>query len=90
MPDAKKPKRPLPPIPWWAWVFAAACVLSPFLTRVDAITGAVAGGSAAGCVAAARNRNLPVGVRILICTLITAAAWGIVIAVVGTIALLNR
>lgn len=90
MADARRPKRPPPPIPGWAWAFAAACLLSAIVTRIGAITGAVAGGSAGACLAAARNRHLPVPIRLLVCALVAAAAWGTNLAVVSTLALLNR
>jgi hypothetical protein len=90
MENEKNQRKRLPPIPWWAWVFAAGCAILPVLTLGGAIPGGVGFGGAAGCVAAARDSRMPVGVRIAICTLIVLAAWGIVIAVVGTIALLQR
>jgi len=44
-----------PPIPWWAWLFAGACILIPIITLGGAVPGALGAGSAGGCVYVARN-----------------------------------
>jgi hypothetical protein len=90
MADEKTERKRLPPIPWWAWIFAVGCAILPVLTLGGAIPGGVGFGGAAGCVAAARDSRMPMGVRIAICTLIVLAAWGIVIAVRGTFELLQQ
>lgn len=84
----EKPKRP--PIPWWAWVFAVACGAIPVLTLGGALPGAIGFGGAGACVTLARNRELPVVVRVAFCTAITAACYTAVIAIGNGVALLTR
>ncbi len=67
--------------PIWAWFFAAICMVVPVLTVMSgfpAVIGVIGAVSAIACIFASRN-SLPVKVRVLICSLITAAAWAILL-----------
>ena len=83
-------KKPSPPIPAWAWVFAVACGIIPVLTLGGAIPGAIGFGGAGGCIAVARDPSKPVAVRVALCVGITALCWVLAVAVLGGFALLQR
>ena len=88
--ETKKASEPKPPIPRWAWLFAAACGIIPVLTLGGAIPGAIGFGGAAGCVGVARNGSMSVTARVGICTAITLACWIGVVALLGGLAILSR
>lgn len=75
-PKAKPAKPKLPPIPAWAWIFAALCGAIPLATFGGAIPAAIGFGGAGGCIGLARNTDLNIGVRVLGCIAITVACWG--------------
>jgi hypothetical protein len=79
-----------PPIPAWAWVFAAACGVIPVLTLGGALPGAIGFGGAAASVAVARDPEKSPGARFGICLAITALCWGLFLALVGGVTLLSR
>jgi hypothetical protein len=94
MNDFEKTERPakpsLPPIPWWAWLFALGCAIIPVFTLGGAIPGALGFGGAGGCIAASRNLNMPSLVRAAICLAIVVMCWSFTYAIAGGLALLRR
>lgn len=66
-----------PPIPGWAWIFVVACALIPIVSLGGGIPAAIGCGGAAGCVAAARNPDQSVEMRVGICCGITVLCWGL-------------
>lgn len=86
--ESKEETSPTPPIPIWAWGFAAACGIIPFITLGGAIPGAIGFGGAGGCIAVARNPGMSLGARVAACVAITVCCWGLVIALVGGAAML--
>jgi len=89
-PSEKPAKQPKPPIPWWAWLFAAGCIAIPVITIGGAIPGALGAGGAAGCVGVARLPGRSVAFRIGICAAILAGCWALfgvlIVAAVLTLA----
>jgi hypothetical protein len=92
MPDKKRKQDDVtkPPIPAWAWLFAVACGIIPVLTLGVAIPGAIGFGGAGGCVAVARNPDLPLAGRIAACVAITVGCWALVAALLGGFAMLKN
>ena len=82
--------EPKPPIPPWAWLFAAACGIIPILTLGGAIPGAIGFGGAAACVGVSRDATKPIGLRLGICIGITILCWGLVIGLLGGIAMFQQ
>lgn len=74
-------KQKAPP---WGWGFCAACLAIMIVTRGGAIWGALGGGVGGLCLKVAQAQSLPVPLRIVICTAVTAALWvGIVMLVLS-------
>jgi hypothetical protein len=76
--------------PPWAYPFALACVAIPIVTLGGAIPGGLGFGGAAACMSVARNHAMSVGARILLCALITLAAWGLLALLVVGVATAGR
>jgi hypothetical protein len=74
-PPPGAPEQPFSNIPWWAWLFAAACVAIPVAAMGGAIWGGLGFGAAGVCVTLARNTALPVRARVLRCSAVTLGAW---------------
>lgn len=79
-----------PPIPPWAWIFAAACGVIPVLTVGGAIPGAIGLGGAAAAVAVARNPEKSSGARVALCIGVTALCWVLFVALVVGLTLRAR
>lgn len=79
-----------PPIPGWAWAFAVACGIMPVLSLGGAIPGALGLGSAAACIQIARKPTLSVGRRVLYCAGVTVLCWGLFVAFLIAVVLMNR
>lgn len=73
--EADVPVPPAEKVPWWAWIFAAACAAIPIVTLGGAFPAGIGFGGAAGCVAASKLRNLPVAARIGACAGIAVGCW---------------
>ncbi len=76
-------QRPPAEIPQWAYLFAVLCGIIPVLTLGGAVPVMVGVGGAGGCLKVARSGSLPLGVRVLLCLVITAGCW----LAVGTLVL---
>jgi hypothetical protein len=63
------------PLPWWAWVFAAACALIPIITIGGAIPTAIGFGGAAACLGIARMPTMHAAARVGICSGVAFACW---------------
>jgi hypothetical protein len=70
-----QPYIPLPPIPWWLWIFIVACGSMPIISMGGAIPAVLGLGGAAICLSQGRNTKIPINFRILICIGVTIAAW---------------
>lgn len=88
--ERKKDTTPKPPIPPWAWLFAAACGIIPILTLGGAIPGAIGFGGAGACIGVARNDKMPVEARVATCAGITVVCWVLVILLLGGFAMFQR
>ena len=62
--------------PAWVLAFAVACILIPVAAIGGAIPAVLGFSGAALCVSVSKA-HLPVGVRLLLCALITVSAWGL-------------
>ena len=71
------PPRPPP----WVWLFAAGNLAMLIISKGGAIPGAIAGFAAAACVLATMARTSQL-MRLVYCVAISAAAWGVFLALV--------
>ena len=71
------------PVPSWAKLFAFACGIIPLLTLGGAIPTAIGFGGASSCLAVARNPQMDLGTRLLLCAAITGGCWMSVFVVIG-------
>jgi len=72
MPAQKAAK---PPIPRWAWIFAAACFAIPVFTIGGAIPTAIGAFSGLGVMGIARQTHRPLRSKVIYCSVITGSAW---------------
>jgi hypothetical protein len=70
-----------PTLPAWVWLFALANVAVLYVTKGGAIPGMFAGVGLAACVGINFSR-LSVVVRLVLCALVTAGVWGVILAMV--------
>jgi hypothetical protein len=52
-------------VPWWAWLFVAACVAVPLVTLSGVLNGVFALGAAAACAVVSKNLRWPYNYRLL-------------------------
>lgn len=74
-------------IPWFTWIFIAACAAIPVVTLGGAIPGALGFGGAGGCLSAGRSRSLSPGGKAFVCFAITLCCWfglGVLLLVVAS------
>ena len=64
-------------VPWWTWVFIVACAAVPISSLGGAIPTAIAVLGIILCVRVAIHPSIKLPVKIALCTLIAAIAWGI-------------
>lgn len=76
--------------PAWAWVFAGACILIPIVTLGGALPGAIGFGGAAGVRQVARDRSMPVELRVALVIGIVIACWVALIVLIGGVAALTE
>ncbi|MEQ8675828.1 MAG: hypothetical protein RLP44_06320 [Aggregatilineales bacterium] len=69
--------------PIWAWLFVAGCMLVPIVSLGGAIPGAVGFGGAAGVRQVARDRSMPVELRVFLSAGIVVICWAILILLAG-------
>jgi hypothetical protein len=86
MSDQKAKK---PPLPRWAWLFAAACLAIPVLAIGGAIPTAIGVGGAFYCMAVVRATGRPTRHKLVHCAAVTAACWVLFLAGAGGVALIQ-
>lgn len=67
--------------PAWSYAFSAACFAIPLVTLGGAIPVALGFGAGAACQAIAKDANKSIGARVVLCAVVTAAAWGLLGAI---------
>jgi hypothetical protein len=67
------------PIPGWAWLFVAACMLIPLITLGGAIPAVIGVAGAVGCSSIARDPSKPTAVRAALCSGIVVLCWSLLI-----------
>ena len=68
-------KTAKPPIPRWAWIFAAICMVIPITTIGGAIPTAIGAFSALGVMGIARQTGKPTRKKVIYCGVVTGSAW---------------
>ena len=68
-------KNAKPPIPRWAWIFAAVCMVIPITTIGGAIPTAIGAFSALGVMGIARQTDKPTRKKVIYCGVVTGSAW---------------
>jgi hypothetical protein len=84
------PKPTKPPIPLWAWPFAAACIAIPIVAIGGAIPTAIGAGGAFYCIAVARKAGKTTRRKLVHCVAVSAACWVLFLAVAGGVALIQN
>jgi len=87
MPDENTGKPPIPP---WAWLFAAACFAIPVIAIGGAFPTALGLGGAFYCLAVSREAKKTVGRKLIHCTVVTIACWGFFIGLASGVMLLQK
>jgi hypothetical protein len=72
-------------VPGWAYFFAIACAVIPVASIGGLIPIGIGIGGAGACVKVSSMGSLPQPARLLACVLITAACWGLFIAMFGAL-----
>ena len=70
-------KEDLKSIPWWSWVFIAACVILPVTTIGGVIPVCLAFLASLLCIRVSSEPQTKKSTKFLACLCITAVAWGI-------------
>lgn len=76
--------------PPWAYPFSVACFAIPIVTLGGALPAGIGFGAGAACLAVARNEKMAISVRVVLCTLITLAAWGLLGLLLVAVASVGR
>jgi hypothetical protein len=69
-------------LPRWSWAFCGACLAIPVVTLGGAIPAAIGAGGASVCASVAKKPELSVAARAGICAVVTAVAWGLLLALI--------
>lgn len=75
--DSKKPYIPSEGVPWWNWLFAAACMAIPVVSSGGFQPIVIGLLGAFFCLRASISPFLKTPLRLLACLGITAACWGL-------------
>ena len=71
-----RPYAPLAPIPWWVWIFVAACIAIPFVAGGGALFAMIGLAGVILCLRVARLPLMP-SVKALACLGVTLLTWGV-------------
>jgi hypothetical protein len=74
------------PVPGWAYVFGALCIIIPVVALGGLVSVLLGLGGASSCVKVSSWGALPGAVRFLLCFFITAGCWFLFAALVAGIA----
>ena len=85
----KAPKAPKPPIPRWAWIFAAACFVIPVFTIGGAIPTAIGAFSGLGILGISRKPGFNTRKKVILCSLVTGSAWTVFLVFLFSLAALQ-
>ena len=73
--DSQKPYVPLKGIPWWTWIFIAACIAVPIISLGGVLPTVAAMICSILCVRVSVTYNMKKSLKILSCFGITLMAW---------------
>ncbi len=74
-----RPYAPLAPMPWWVWIFVAACIAIPFVAGGGALPAMFGLAGVILCLRVARLPLMP-AVKALACLGVTLLTWGVFFA----------
>lgn len=80
---------PQKPFPKWFFVFAVLNIAIPVISLGGALNALIGFGGAALCATVTNGKIKSTPVKVLLCTLITVAAWILWIVLIGAVALLE-
>jgi hypothetical protein len=86
--DSKKPYIPSKNMPWWTWIFIAACVVFPIVTIGGAIAIALAFIGVAYCIRVSVSPYMKTSLKLLTCLGISVSAWVLFILIDHILSLL--
>jgi hypothetical protein len=72
-------------LPKWSWAFCGACLAIPVVTLGGGIPAALGVGGASACASVAKKPDLSVAARVAIFGAVTAAAWGLLLALIAAV-----
>lgn len=72
---SQKPYAPRKGMPWWSWIFVAACVAIPIVSLGGALPMVLGVLGALGCVRTAISPSMKMPAKLLSCVGITALCW---------------